>query len=62
MPDFAPGEEDDSPLVFGLDEPCTESDGNERVGLSTAHDVFIVETGQCPWCGMTETGKREVSK
>lgn len=31
---------------------CSDPIGNEEAeeGL-TAHQIFLVETGQCPWCG-----------
>jgi len=36
---------------------CTEPPGEEMVldgETSTAHDIMIDQTGQCPWCGATD--------
>jgi hypothetical protein len=46
------------------DDLCTEPDGNERPEgeRRTAHQLFMEEVGQCPWCGLTddeERGKRK---
>jgi hypothetical protein len=30
---------------------CPEPDGQEEVDGRSAHDLFLDETGECPWCG-----------